>query len=223
MLLKARDITKTYKNTGSDDLMIFKNLNFEIDNEKIVTIYGPSGVGKSTFLNILGTVDKPDSGKVELNKIMYNSSSYTEIRKKYISYMFQFHYLLPEFTVYDNLEIVLSIKKISKINFKETILETLERFGIADKKSYYPHQLSGGERQRVSLARAVINSPLIVLADEPTGNLDNENSYMVAEEIRKIAYETNIKFIIATHDSIFQKISDKIYKIKKMNIFDMKK
>ena len=111
MLLKANNITKTYKSKESDELLIFKKLNLTVEDDKIITIYGPSGVGKSTLLNILGTVDTPDSGDIELNSIKYNSNNYQELRMKYISYMFQFHYLLPEFTVYDNLEIVLSIKK----------------------------------------------------------------------------------------------------------------
>ncbi len=137
--------------------------------------------------------------------------------------MFQFHYLLPEFSVYENLEIVLRIKKMYKINFRNKILDILDRFDVKDKINSYPHELSGGEKQRVSLARAIISSPLIVFADEPTGNLDDKNSERIALEIRKITEETNIKFVIATHDKIFEDISDSIYTIKKMNIFNTKK
>ena len=222
MRLKASNITKTYKSKESNELVIFKNLNLTLQDDKIVTIYGPSGVGKSTLLNILGTVDTPDSGDIELNSIKYNSNNYQELRKKYIGYMFQFHYLLPEFTVYDNLEIALSIKKIDRSTFKSIILNTLDRFDVGDKKDSYPHQLSGGEKQRISLARAVVNSPLIVLADEPTGNLDDKNSSIIASEIKKISEESDIKFVIASHDHIFKDISDRIYIIKKFNIFDMK-
>ena len=136
--------------------------------------------------------------------------------------MFQFHYLLPEFSVYENLEIVLRIKKMYKIDFRNKILDILDRFDVKDKISSYPHELSGGEKQRVSLARAIISSPLIVFADEPTGNLDDKNSERIALEIRKITEETNIKFVIATHDKIFEDISDSMYTIKKMNIFNMK-
>ena len=222
MLLKAKNITKVYKTDGVNDLVIFKNLNLTVQDEKIITIYGPSGVGKSTLLNILGTIDSPDSGQVILKDMSYNSSNYQELRKSYISHMFQFHYLLPEFSVFENLEITLAIKRIEKKYFKNKILDVLNRFGVVDKKNSYPHELSGGEKQRVSLARAVINSPLIVLADEPTGNLDNENSEIIASEIKKISQEEDIKFIIASHDKIFEDISDKIYIIKKFNIFDMK-
>ena len=220
MLLKAKNINKTYKNKEFEDLIIFKNLNFELNDENITTIYGPSGIGKSTLLNILGTVDSPDSGTIELDHIQYNSSNLYNLRRRYISYMFQFHYLLPEFTVYDNLKLVLEIKNIYHKS-SSLIFETLDRFGIADKAKNYPHHLSGGEKQRVSLARSIISSPSIVLADEPTGNLDSENSMMIAKEIKKISNESNIKFIIASHDSIFENISDRVCCIKKFNIFDM--
>ena len=136
--------------------------------------------------------------------------------------MFQFHYLLPEFSVYENLEIVLRIKKMYKIDFRNKILDILDRFDVKNKINSYPHELSGGEKQRVSLARAIISSPLIVFADEPTGNLDDKNSKRMALEIKKITEETNIKFVIATHDKIFEDISDSMYTIKKMNIFNMK-
>tara|TARA_Y100000768_G_scaffold368863_1_gene333239 strand:- start:6258 stop:6926 length:669 start_codon:yes stop_codon:yes gene_type:complete len=220
MLLKAENISKAYKNKEIEDLTIFKNLSFEVKDEKITTIYGPSGIGKSTLLNILGTVDTPDSGMIELDSIIYNSKNYLKLRKRYISYMFQFHYLLPEFTIYDNLKLVLDIKQLNHKS-SSVIFQTLDRFGIADKAKNYPHHLSGGEKQRVSLARAIISDPLIVLADEPTGNLDNENSVMIASEIKKITNESNIKFIIATHDTIFKNISDRICCLKKFNIFDM--
>lgn len=222
MLLRVKNIRKTYKSKKTNELVVFSDLNFEVQNDKIITIYGPSGVGKSTFLNILGTVDSPDSGNIELNGIPYDSDNYQELRMKYISYMFQFHYLLPEFSIYDNLEIVLSIKKIDKSSFKNTILNTLDRFGIADKANNYPHHLSGGEKQRVSLARAIISAPSVVLADEPTGNLDDQNSSMIASEIKKISEESNISFIIASHDAIFKNISDRICLIKNFNIIDMK-
>ena len=220
MLLKLKNINKAYKNKKIEDVAIFKNLNFEVKDEKITTIYGPSGIGKSTLLNILGTVDTPDSGTIKLDNIVYNAKNYYKLRKQYVSYMFQFHYLLPEFTIYDNLKLVLDIKQIYHKS-PSIIIETLDRFGIADKAKNYPHHLSGGEKQRVSLARSIISSPSIVLADEPTGNLDNENSLMIASEIEKITNESSIKFIIASHDTIFKNISDRICCIKKFNIFDI--
>ncbi len=221
MLLQAKNIVKTFKSNKTDELVIFKDLYLEVKHEKIITIYGPSGVGKSTLLNLLGTVDTPNSGSVQLNELIYSKETYQVLRKKYISYMFQFHYLLPEFTVYENLEIALMIKDIKKQTLKSKITETLERFGIADKTNSYPHQLSGGEKQRVSLARAVVSDPLVVLADEPTGNLDHENSIRISSEIKKISIESGIVFIIASHDTIFKNISDKVCEIKNFNIYDI--
>ena len=223
MLLKASSISKKYKNSNSANLVIFDKVDFSMQDEKIVTFYGPSGIGKSTLLNILGTIDSPDSGSVQINKLDYDPKNYQKIRRDYVSYMFQHHYLLPEFSVYENLAITLLIKKIDKNTIPVKVIDILKRFNIEDKKDNYPHQLSGGEKQRVSLARAIINSPLLVLADEPTGNLDNESSFIVVNEIKKISQESNIKFIIASHDNIFKTISDKSYLIKKKNIFGIKK
>lgn len=223
MLLKASSISKNYKNSDSGNLVIFNEVDFSMQDEKIVTFYGPSGIGKSTLLNILGTIDSPDSGSIQFNQLEYSPKNYQKIRRDYVSYMFQHHYLLPEFTVYENLAITLSIKKIDKNTIPLKILDILKRFNIESRKNNYPHQLSGGEKQRVSLARAIVNSPLLVLADEPTGNLDNESSFIIANEIKKISQESNIKFIIASHDDIFKTISDKSYLIKKKNIFGIKK
>tara|TARA_B100000131_G_scaffold122308_1_gene119401 strand:- start:344 stop:1015 length:672 start_codon:yes stop_codon:yes gene_type:complete len=223
MLLKANSISKKYKNSNAGNLVIFDKVDFSMQDEKIVTFYGPSGIGKSTLLNILGTIDSQDSGTIQINGLDYNTRNYQAIRRNYVSYMFQHHYLLPEFSVYENLAITLLIKKIDKNTIPVKVLDILKRFNIEDRKNNYPHQLSGGERQRVSLARAIVNSPLLVLADEPTGNLDNDNSFIIANEIKKISQESNIKFIIASHDDIFKTISDKSYLIKKKNIFDIKK
>ena len=223
MLLKANSISKKYKNSNAGNLVIFDKVDFSMQDEKIVTFYGPSGIGKSTLLNILGTIDSQDSGTIQINGLDYNTRNYQAIRRNYVSYMFQHHYLLPEFSVYENLAITLLIKKIDKNTIPVKVLDILKRFNIEDRKNNYPHQLSGGERQRVSLARAIVNSPLLVLADEPTGNLDDDNSFIIANEIKKISRESNIKFIIASHDDIFKTISDKSYLIKKKNIFDIKK
>lgn len=217
MLLKIHKLNKSYKINTSEEVSVFKNLDFTLDNDKIVTIYGPSGIGKTTFLNIIGTVDTPDSGDVYLNNIKYRKDNYRKIRKDYIGYMFQFHYLLPEFTVFENLELTLKIKDDSALdanNFRYVIDELLDDFGILDKKESYPSELSGGEKQRVSLARSIINKPLIVLADEPTGNLDSLNTNLIIDKIHKISESHNVKFIIATHNNSFKKIANSIYTIK---------
>ena len=218
MFLEVNNLNKSYKTYGKnklliEELLIFKDLNFSVNNENIITIYGPSGVGKTTFLNILGTVDSPDTGSVYLKNIEYTEKTYHTLRRDHIGYIFQFHYLLPEFTVYENLDIILSIKGLKENNSKDMILNYLEKFNIADKATKYPAYLSGGERQRVSVLRAIISNPSIVLADEPTGNLDSDNSNLLVKHIQDISQELNIKFIVATHDKSFQEISDSIYEI----------
>ena len=217
MLLEISQLSKIYPQSSGENITIFKHLDFVLtESDKIVTIFGPSGVGKTTLLNILGTVDEPDSGIIKLNDILYDKDSYQLMRKKYIGYMFQFHYLLPEFTVFENLELSVKVKNIQnydKIKTRKKILETLEDFKIQDKINSYSSELSGGEKQRVSLARAIINDPLIVLADEPTGNLDNQNSENIINKIQKISNSKNIKFIIASHNNRFKEVSSSVYEI----------
>ena len=218
MFLEVKNLNKSYRthnknNELIEDLLIFENLNLSIRDEKITTIYGPSGIGKTTFLNMLGTVDKPDSGTIALKNIKYAKDSYSELRLKHIGYIFQFHFLLPEFTIYENLDIILSIKKMKTKQSKDMIEDYLDRFGLTDKLLKYPYQLSGGERQRLSVLRAVISRPSMILADEPTGNLDANNSALLVDYIQNISADFNIKFIIGTHDKSFEAISDNIYEI----------
>jgi len=218
MFLEVEKLNKSYKthnknNELIEDLLIFKDLNFSIRDEKIITIYGPSGIGKTTFLNMLGTVDQPDSGTITLKNIEYAKDSYPELRLKHIGYIFQFHFLLPEFTIYENLDIILSIKKMKTKQSKDMIVDYLDRFSLTDKLSKYPYQLSGGEKQRLSVLRAVISKPSMILADEPTGNLDANNSALLVDYIQSISADFNIKFIIGTHDKSFESISDNIYEI----------
>ena len=222
MLLQVEQLNKIYNQGQNEDLIIFKDLNFSLSNSnKISTIFGPSGVGKTTLLNMLGTVDAPNSGKITLKNIVYKEQNYQLIRKNYIGYMFQFHYLLPEFTVFENLDLTLRIKKpnyVNKDDARYKITELLDDFRIMNKIDCYPNELSGGEKQRVSLARAIINSPALVLADEPTGNLDSENSKNIINAIHKISAKKDIKFIIATHNTEFKNISDSIYSIEKHSL-----
>ena len=219
MLLKVKNINKSYRGIGSNNFDIFKNLDFVLEQENIVTIYGPSGIGKTTFLNMLGTVDSPDSGKICLNGIEYASKNFQLLRKDYIGYMFQFHYLLPEFTIFENLDLTLRIKgETSSKKIKKTIHEVLNDFEIFDKIDSYPSYLSGGEKQKISLARSIINTPSLVLADEPTGSLDSDSAKLIINKIKSISQERSIKFIIATHNKKFERISDSIYDISDLRL-----
>ncbi|MAX10088.1 MAG: hypothetical protein CMG13_04405 [Candidatus Marinimicrobia bacterium] len=219
MLLKVKNINKSYKGVGSEDFNIFKNLDFALEQENIVTIYGPSGIGKTTFLNMLGTVDSPDSGSIFLNGIKYSLKNFQILRRDHIGYMFQFHYLLPEFTIFENLDLTLRIKgENSSKKIKNLIDEALKNFKIFDKINSYPSHLSGGEKQKISLARSIINNPSLVLADEPTGSLDSDSANLIIDKIQSISKERGIKFIIATHNKKFERISDSIYDISNLTL-----
>jgi len=219
MLLKIENINKSYNDSHAEESVIFKNLNFIFEEEDIITIYGPSGIGKTTLLNIIGTVDSPTSGNIYLNDIKYSTKTYQALRRDYIGYMFQFHYLLPEFTVFENLDLTLRIKgENDNRKIKNIIADILNDFKILNKMDYYPNQLSGGEKQKVSLARSVVNNPSLVLADEPTGNLDSDNANLIIDKIKSISKDRGVKFLIATHNKEFQRISDSIYNIHNLKL-----
>ena len=219
MLLKIKNINKSYNELHSEKSVIFKNLDFSFEEENIITIYGPSGIGKTTLLNIIGTVDSPDSGEIYLNDIKYCPKTYQTLRKKHIGYMFQFHYLLPEFTIFENLDLTLRIKgEKDNSKIKNMITEILSDFKILNKMNRYPSQISGGEKQKVSLARSVINNPSLVIADEPTGNLDSDNANLIIDKIKSISKDRGVKFLIATHNKEFQRISDSIYNISSLKL-----
>ena len=219
MLLKIKNINKSYNESHSEKSTIFKNLDFSFEEEKIITVYGPSGIGKTTLLNIIGTVDSPDSGELYLNGIKYGPKTYQILRKNHIGYMFQFHYLLPEFTIFENLDLTLRIKgQNDDLKIKNMITEILSDFKILNKMNRYPSQISGGEKQKVSLARSVINNPSLVIADEPTGNLDSDNANLIIDKIKSISKDRGVKFLIATHNKEFQRISDSIYNISNLKL-----
>jgi len=221
MLLKIEKLSKAYNKRKDAKVEIFNNLDLCIKDDKVTVIFGPSGVGKSTLLNMLGTVDAPDSGKITLNGVVYDKGNYQKLRKNFIGYMFQFHYLLPEFTIFENLKISLDIKRNKDLDRKDIekgILQILRDFDIESKINCYPSELSGGEKQRASLARAIINNPSIVLADEPTGNLDAKNSENIINKIQEISIEKDIKFIIATHNQRFENIASSMYEIRDLTL-----
>ena len=209
MILKASNIFKTYID-GENRLDVLKDLTFEISKPGIIIIRGPSGSGKTTLLNLLSTLDSPDSGEIELNGKMIDSkrSDFDTIRSRDIGILFQSHHLLNEFTIIENLELPY---KINSIKEHHDPISLLKEFSLEEKALKYPSQLSGGECQRVSLLRAIINKPKIVFADEPTGNLDKENLYIMIELINKMKINYNMTFIIATHDERLCDIADKIY------------
>jgi lipoprotein-releasing system ATP-binding protein len=201
MILKAQNINKSYHN-GQKELKVLKGLNLEIEHHEIVTVMGPSGSGKSTLLNILGTLDTPDSGELFIHDLPISDikgDNLSKLRNHHLGFVFQFHHLLPEFTAYENVMIPAILAKKEK-KLEPRALELFNYFGLYDRRDHYPSQLSGGERSRVAVMRALINQPDLVLADEPTGNLDVENAERMIDLFQNICKDYNQAMIITTHN-----------------------
>jgi len=211
-MLKAVGIKKSY---GS--LPILKGVNFEASKGEIVSIVGASGAGKSTLLHILGTLDKPDEGTVELNGTRVSNLSgelLSVFRNQNIGFVFQFHHLLPEFTALENICIPAFIAKTHKKQAELKALELLDMLGLRDRAEHKPGELSGGEQQRIAVARALINSPSIILADEPSGNLDSTNAQSLHQFFVTLRDNFKQTFIIVTHNEGLAKISDRVVTMK---------
>ena len=211
-MLKAIGIKKAYGN-----LPILKGVDFEVSKGEIVSIVGASGAGKSTLLHILGTLDKPDDGIVELNGTKVNKLSgglLSVFRNKNIGFVFQFHHLLPEFTAIENICIPAFIAKKGKKEAELRALELLDLLGLKDRALHKPNELSGGEQQRIAVARALINNPAIVLADEPSGNLDSANAQLLHEFFITLRDNFKQTFVIVTHNKDLAHISDRVVTMK---------
>jgi lipoprotein-releasing system ATP-binding protein len=211
-MLRATAVRKSY---GS--LPILKGVDFEVEKGEIVSIIGASGAGKSTLLHILGTLDKPDSGTVELNGTKINNLSgelVSVFRNKNIGFVFQFHHLLPEFTALENICIPAFIAKVQKKDAELKAMELLDMLGLKDRAQHKPNELSGGEQQRIAVARALINRPTVVLADEPSGNLDSMNADALHQFFITLRENFKQTFIIVTHNEGLAKISDRVVTMK---------
>jgi len=211
-LIKAENIKKSF---GS--LQVLKGINLEIPKGEIHSIVGASGAGKTTFLQILGTLSKPDSGDIYYNNKKVSSFSEKELsdfRNREIGFVFQFHHLLPEFTALENVCIPAFIAKVSKSSAEKKAMELLDYLGLSDRIDHKPSELSGGEKQRVAVARALINKPSVVLADEPSGNLDSANRDELHELLFQLRDDFGQTFVIVTHDDHFALRSNKIIHIK---------
>jgi lipoprotein-releasing system ATP-binding protein len=206
-MLKATAINKSY-----GQLQILKGVDFEVQKGEIVTIVGASGAGKSTLLNILGTLDKPDSGQlfindVELNKL--SNKNLSNFRNREIGFIFQFHHLLAEFDALENVCIPAYIAGTSRPEAEKRATELLELLGLGHRLDHKPNTLSGGEQQRVAVARALINNPALIFADEPSGNLDSTNARELHELFVKLRNDFNQTFVIVTHNEDLANISDR--------------
>ncbi len=206
-MLKAENITKNY-----GQLAVLKGVDISIQKAEIVSIVGSSGAGKSTLLHILGTLDKADSGNIFINNQQVNLLKGRELaafRNKHIGFVFQFHHLLPEFSALENVSIPGWIAGRKKKEVEADAIALLKRLGLEDRMENKPQQLSGGEQQRVAVARALINQPLIVFADEPTGNLDSKNAKELHELFVSLRDDFKQTFLIVTHNEELAGMSDR--------------
>lgn len=222
VLIDVSELKKSYPVTKSNSLKVLKGINLKIFKEEIAVIVGKSGAGKSTLLHILGTLDKPDSGKVYFNKediFEKKEKQLSEFRSKEIGFIFQFHHLLPEFTALEN---VMISAMICGETDKSKAEKFLEEVGLKDRMNHKPSELSGGEAQRVAIARALINSPGLILADEPTGNLDSENADSIIDLIFDLRKKFKQTFVIVTHNEEFAKKCDRIIHLNDGKVVDLK-
>ena len=206
-MIKAHKIVKTY-----GDLQVLKGVNLEIKHGEVVSIVGDSGAGKTTLLQILGTLDKATSGSLHINGIDINKLSKNELsafRNKEIGFIFQFHHLLPEFTALENVCIPGFIGGMGRKEAAERASVLLQRLGLSKRKEHKPGQLSGGEQQRVAVARALMNEPAVIFADEPSGNLDSKNASQLHNLFFELRKEFNQTFVIVTHNKDLAQMADR--------------
>ncbi len=216
-ILKCSDIHREFRKGKNDTLKILQGVSIEIEQNRINVIVGASGAGKSTLLHILGGLDKPTYGSVWLNdKDIYklDDDELTEIRNNEIGFVFQFHHLLPEFTAAENINIPQLIAGKSESEALKRSLELLEIVGLTERMEHKPAELSGGEQQRIAVARALANNPKIILADEPTGNLDTNNSDILNSLFIRLRDEFQCTFLIVTHNAELMNIGDRVIEMK---------
>lgn len=206
-MIKAENITKSF---GS--LQVLKGIDLEVRKGEIVSIVGPSGAGKTTLLMIMGTLEKADSGRIIIdnNELgLLNEKRLSDFRNKHIGFVFQFHQLLPEFTALENVMIPALIGNVNHSVAEEKARELLNMMGLSERREHKPAELSGGEKQRVAVARALINNPLVVFADEPSGSLDTDNKIELHNLFFELRDKLNQTFVIVTHDEQLASITDR--------------
>lgn len=206
-MIKVEEVHKSY-----GDLEVLKGVNLEINEGEIVSIVGSSGAGKSTLLQLIGTLDKPNSGQILINNTntsVLKDAKLSLFRNKHIGFVFQFHHLLPEFTALENVCIPAYIQHIKKEEAEKRAKELLTSLGLSNRTHHKPSELSGGEQQRVAVCRALMNKPSVILADEPSGNLDSSSAKELHELFFKLRAETKQTFVIVTHNEELANMADR--------------
>ncbi|MDR8392529.1 ABC transporter ATP-binding protein [Aliifodinibius sp. S!AR15-10] len=218
-ILTGSNIVKTYPaKTGNGALTVLNDCTIRIDSGAIVSVVGPSGSGKSTLLHVLGGLDRPDSGEILWNsKSIYDlkSEELADFRNRQLGFVFQFHHLLPEFSALENVLMPALIAGKEIKPSEERAMELLNRFGIPGRAEHRPTELSGGEQQRVSMARALMNNPSLILADEPTGNLDDANTEIVLEYLFELREKDGVSILLITHEKDIAGRCDQTYELNK--------
>ena len=220
-ILQIHEITKSYSLENKGDRPVLSGINFSVNTGEFLALVGPSGAGKSTLLHLIGLLDIADSGTIDLTlksgTYSYTSLSkkvQTELRNSHIGFIFQFHHLLPEFSAIENVMMPRLLAGISKQECLADAKILMERVGVSHRENHKPSELSGGEQQRVAIARALINKPQLLLADEPTGNLDTANTESVLELLQSVRREYNVTCIVATHSQQVASLADRVLVMK---------
>jgi len=225
-LIKAEDLIKDYK-VGEVQIRALDGLNFEIEEASFVSFVGPSGSGKTTLLNLIGCLDRPTEGKLivaEKDITTFERRESAAFRGEHIGFIFQDFNLMSVLTVYENIEYpLLMVQNVPEKERKERVTKLLAAVGMVDQKNKYPDQISGGQKQRVAVARALVTNPELVLADEPTANLDHKTAYMVIELMKKMQDEFKTTFIFSTHDQKIVGEAEVIYTLEDGQIVDVRK
>lgn len=220
-IVEIRNLEKVYVSKG-ETLTVLKDLNLDIPEGKKITIVGQSGNGKSTLLNIISGIDSATAGTIKVGDRDLEKMTESELcqyRSKFIGLVFQFHYLLKDFSALENVFLPAYMAGMNKKEAMEKALALLDDAGLSDRINHLPSELSGGERQRVAVARALINDPKLILADEPTGNLDPENAALIGNLLFSVAEKYNKSLVLVTHDMELAKKGDIIYRIKDKKLF----
>ena len=221
-IIEAENVTKVYQ-IGEVETHALNGVTMQIEQGEFAALVGPSGSGKTTMLQLMGCLDKPNSGIVRVNGqdvSKYKANKRAEIRREMIGFIFQFFALVPVLSAYENVELPLLLNNVSAKERKERVEYLLKSVGLADRMNHRPDQMSGGEQQRVAIARALAPNPIVVLADEPTANLDTENGTQAMDIMKKLNEETGTAFVFATHDPRVMSYASRVLKMQDGRLVD---